>query len=91
VPFGHLGFLDLDFDLEDDDDLEDDLEDDFDLEDDDNLEDDLEDDLDFIKGANDKCSGDIGLISSFFGDTGLLAFSFGIGLSKPFIISDISG
>jgi hypothetical protein len=89
VPFGHLGFLDLDLDLEDDDDLEDDLEDDLDDDFDDDL--DLDDDLVFIKGANDKCSGDIGLISSFFGDTGLLAFSFGIGLSKPFIISDISG
>jgi hypothetical protein len=86
VPFGHLGFLDLDLDFEDDDDLEDDLEDDLDLDLD--LDD---DDLVFIKGANDKCSGDIGLISSFFGDTGLLAFSFGIGLSKPFIITDISG
>jgi hypothetical protein len=79
VPFGHLGFLDLDLDFDSDDF---DLEDDFDLDD---------DDLVFIKGANDKCSGDIGLISSFFGDTGLLAFSFGIGLSKPFIITDISG
>jgi hypothetical protein len=89
VPLGHLGFLDFDLDDDEDFDLDDDLDDDdfnFDFNDDlDN------DDEDFDADLALKINGDIGLNSSFFGDTGLNAFSSTLDFSILFIKVDISG